>query len=231
MTATPLVTFDLFSALIDSRSGGSAALGELAVRRQWRVTGETLYDTWDRLNKASQKDEKTWIPFAEHSRRALNATYATYVLEGDADADTASLLKDVSQWPLWDDVQVGLVELAQRHRIGVLSNVDDTVFRDTAVAPLVDHANAITSERVGVYKPSPTIYQRARELAPGGLVHVATSARDVRGALEAGISVIRLQRPGHHLDPDGPRPQWEATSVSEVAGILDQITRTPQSWR
>ena len=51
-------------------------------------------------------------------------------------------------------------------------------------------------------------------------MHVATSARDVRGALEAGIDVIRLRRPGHVLDPTGPRPRREAADLRELAALL-----------
>ena len=49
---------------------------------------------------------------------------------------------------------------------------------------------------------------------------MATSARDVRGALEAGITVVRLRRPGHELDPAGPAPRDEASDVRGVAALL-----------
>jgi 2-haloacid dehalogenase len=51
-------------------------------------------------------------------------------------------------------------------------------------------------------------------------VHVATSARDVRGALAAGIEVVRLRRPGHRLDPEGQTPQVQAADLFEVARLL-----------
>ena len=70
-----LVTFDLFSALLDSRTGGSRALGEIAREHGWDVDGERLYELWDAHNKASQRDQRPgtdhWVPFAEHCRRAL----------------------------------------------------------------------------------------------------------------------------------------------------------------
>ena len=49
-----------------------------------------------------------------------------------------------------------------------------------------------------------------------------TSARDVRGALEAGIDVIRLRRPGHRLDPSGPAAAPEAGGPAGTA---------PRCWR
>jgi 2-haloacid dehalogenase len=210
-----LVTLDLFSALVDSRTGGSAALA--------RITGgpgERLYDVWDAANKASQRDLSTWVPFAEHCRRALAVAYADLGVARDPDADTGRLLESVGDWPLWPDVAEGLPALSVRCRVGVLSNVDDAVFARTRVAPLVDDADVLTSERLRAYKPAPEIYLRARERAGGRLLHVATSARDVRGALAAGIDVVRLRRPGHRLDPEGATPRVEAAGLPEVARLL-----------
>ena len=210
-----LVTLDLFSALVDSRTGGSAALA--------RITGgpgERLYDVWDAANKASQRDLSTWVPFAEHCRRALAVAYADLGVARDPDADTGRLLESVGDWPLWPDVPEGLPALAVRCRVGVLSNVDDAVFARTRVAPLVDDADVLTSERLRAYKPAPDIYLRARQRSGGRLVHVATSARDVRGALAAGIEVVRLRRPGHRLDPEGETPQVQAADLFEVARLL-----------
>jgi 2-haloacid dehalogenase len=217
-----LVTFDLFSALIDSRTGGAAALGELARAHGWDLSGEELYDRWDAHNKASQRDLRTWVPFAEHCRRALAATYVDLRRAADADDDTEQLLASMAEWPLWPDVAAGLQLVARRYRVGVLSNVDDAVFARTRVAPLVDDSAVLTSERLRAYKPAPEIYRRARERAGGELVHVATSARDVRGALEAGIEVIRLRRPGHRLDDAGPAPH---RAVDDLPGVLDALER------
>jgi 2-haloacid dehalogenase len=217
----PLVTFDLFSALIDSRLGASAVLGGLAHARGWPVDGGVLYDVWDARNKTSQRDLTDWVPFAEHCRRALAGAYAELGLPGDADADVVVLLRSVGSWPLWPDVAEGLPRIAGRHRVGVLSNVDDDVFARTRVATLVDDRNVLTSERLRAYKPGPEIYRRARERAGGALVHVATSARDVRGALEAGLHVIHLSRPGHRLDPSAPAPDRRVADLSALLSALD----------
>jgi 2-haloacid dehalogenase len=215
-----LVTFDLFSALIDSRTGASRILHLISVERRWGIDGERIYDEWDRRNKASQRDEPAWIPFAEHSRRSLSATYADLGLTGPVVADSATLLGSVAGWPLWPGVAAGLAEIATRHRIGVLSNVDDDVFARTKVAKLVADDAVLTSERLQAYKPGPEIYRRAQERAGGALVHVATSARDVRGALEAGIDVIHLRRPGHELDAAGPVPDRSAGDLTELGRLL-----------
>ena len=98
--------------------------------------------------------------------------------------------------------------------------MDDDVFARTQVAALVHDDAVLTSERLRAYKPHPEIYRRAREHAGGALLHVATSARDVRGALEAGIDVIHLRRPGHELDAAGPVPDRSAGDLTELGRLL-----------
>ncbi|WP_432477281.1 HAD family hydrolase [Nocardioides sp. GXQ0305] len=219
MTA-PVVTFDLFSALIDSRTGGSAALDELAHGRGWEVVGSQLYDAWDPRNKAAQRDCRDWVPWRVPARRAMTGAYEALALEGDPAEAVEVLAASMPGWPLWPDVATGLPLVREAGwRPGLLSSVDDDLFLSTAAAPLVDHEVALTSERLGVYKPHAAVYQQAVDLL-GAPVHVPTSARDVRGALEAGIRVVRLRRPGHDLDPDGPRPHHEVDSTHDLPAAL-----------
>ena len=219
-----VVTFDLFSALLDSRTGASAAFGRLAGDRGWGLTGVQLYDAWDPLNKAAQRDCVSWVPWRAPASRALTQVYATLDLDldGDVTADVEMLVASMADWPLWPDVAAGLPRLAAEHRVGLLSNVDDEMFARTPAAAFVDHDLALTSERLRAYKPHAAIYHRAVE-AVGSMVHVATSARDVGGALEAGIPVVRLRRPGHELDPDDRHPAHEVDSVDDLAAVVAKL--------
>ncbi len=217
------VTFDLFSALIDSRTGGAAALAEIGSHRGWSMSAEAVYDDWDARNKASQKTTAEWVPFVEHCRRALADTYRALDLVGDPDVDVARLLASLGDWPLWPDVHDALMALRPGHRVGVLSNVDDGLFARTKAAALVDQADVLTSERLHAYKPHPELYRRA--LAAGVDVHVPASARDTRGALEAGLAVVRVRRPGHHVDPAGPQPALEVDDLNGLPAALAQLSR------
>jgi 2-haloacid dehalogenase len=217
-----VVTFDLFSALLDSRTGGAAAFDRLVLANGWPVTGVQLYDAWDPLNKAAQRDCVSWMPWREPASRALAEAYASLSLDGDVAAGIETLVESMSKWPLWPDVADGLPLLAEEHHVGLLSNVDDEIFERTAAAAFVGHQLAFTSQRLRAYKPHAAIYRRAFDEA-ASMVHVATSARDVRGALEAGVPVVRLRRPGHMLDPDGPRPTYEVDMVHDLPVALAAI--------
>lgn len=217
-----VVTFDLFSALIDSRSGAGQVFDRLAEQRRWRLGGHEVYDAWDRRHKAAQRECVAWVPYDVLARAALSDVYADLHLEGRAGDDLDQVLASLPDWPLWDDVPTVLPDLARHYRVGLLSNVDDRHFRRTAASAHVDPALAMTSERLRAYKPSPVIYRRA-QTALGRMVHVATSARDVRGSLEAGIPVVRLRRPGHELDPAGPRPASEVAGLADLGAAIQQL--------
>jgi 2-haloacid dehalogenase len=229
----PVVTFDLFSALLDSRSGGAAAFAGVARARGWPVDGETIYHRWDALNKAAQRDCASWVPFRELARGALEAAYAALGVRGSAADDIDDLIESMPDWPLWPDVAEHLPRWADDggvagYRIGLLSNVDDDIFRSTRAATVVDPEVAMTSQRLGVYKPDQRIYTRARDQLGPGMVHVATSARDVRGALEAGCAMVRLRRPGHGLDPQAPAPPYEVDDVRDLPALLTEMAASPR---
>lgn len=213
----PVVTCDLFSALLDSRTGATRVLA--ALHPDPPVPPEQIYDRWDATNKALQRDCTSWRPFAELSRQAVASTYAALGISAPVSDHVEALLATMGDWPLWPDVRTALAELSAVARVGVLSNVDDALLRATRAAPLVDPELAMTSERLQAYKPQPALYLAALEQL-GPFVHVASSARDVRGALEAGLTVVRLVRPGHDLDPHGPVPQHQVTSLSELPATL-----------
>ena len=222
MIENPVVTFDLFSALVDSRTGGAAAFGRLAETSGWSQTGTEIYDTWDALNKTAQRDCREWVPYVDLAASALARCYDQLEIIGRPTPDFSVVLESIPDWPLWPDVAAVLPQLAMRYRIGVLSNVDNAVFARTQAARFFEAEHVFTSERLGVYKPNPAIYERAQQSC-SALVHVASSARDVRGALESGIPVIRLRRNGHNLDPAGPTPNREAASMADLQTLLAAV--------
>ncbi|WP_299931385.1 HAD family hydrolase [uncultured Nocardioides sp.] len=223
-----IVTFDLFSALTDTRTGASRTFAAIAAERGWDLSGETAYDTWDGHNKVLQREARPPTGFREVSRTALEAAYADLGLDPAlAPSDLARLHETIPDWPLWRDVAAGVAAVAGLDRVtgvGLLSNVDDDLARLTRAHALVDPDLVLSSQRLGAFKPSAEIYTRAVDaVAPARLVHVAASARDVRGALEAGITAVRLARPGHVVDPTGPRPPHEVRDATELAAVVDGL--------
>jgi 2-haloacid dehalogenase len=137
-----------------------------------------------------------------------------------------ALEESMASWPLWPDVEAFL-SAPHPFACGILSNVDEALFDATPVAPLVDRSLVLTSELLGAYKPSPELYGRAAERTPDW-VHVASSARDVRGALEAGVRTVRLARPGHLVDAAGPAPAVTVDTLDAIEEAVLQVHRRPR---
>ncbi|MCY7399750.1 MAG: hypothetical protein LH477_02100, partial [Nocardioides sp.] len=115
-----IVTFDLFSALTDTRTGASRVLATISGERGWGLSGKALYDAWDRHNKALQRDARPPTTFRDLSRAALAAAYGELGLEAElAPADRDRLHASIPEWPLWPDVADGVAAVARHARVGL----------------------------------------------------------------------------------------------------------------
>jgi 2-haloacid dehalogenase len=215
----PAVTFDVYSALIDSRTGGTMALARYAAEHgEFGVDPEELFVAWDRRNKQLHRLTDDFEPFRVLAHTAMRDVVDQADRPLDAAAVTDHLLASMHRWPPWPDVEDGLRAVAAEHRIGMVSNIDDDLLEATAICPWV--TERVTSQGAQSYKPHAGLYRAAQERFGFDLVHVPASARDTRGALEAGLRVVRVRREGHHLDPDGPRPTYEVDDLRELPAVL-----------
>jgi 2-haloalkanoic acid dehalogenase type II len=222
-----LITFDVFSALTNSRVGGTAYFAALATERGWSVDPADIYDGWDARNKELHRTHAGWASFRELSAVALQAAFAALEVSRPDEAIAAGLVESMTDWPLWPDVTLAAFGPLDPHRLGLLTNIDNDLLASTAVARLgLFEADAIlTSERLHSYKPAAGFYAAA-EATVGPFIHVASSARDVRGAGSAGLRCIRLARSGHPLDPNGPVPRWTIESLADLPAAVATAEET-----
>ncbi|MEW6226084.1 MAG: HAD family hydrolase [Chloroflexota bacterium] len=127
-----------------------------------------------------------------------------------------------------------LGRLADRHRLGILSNwpLAATIDRYAEAAAWMPYLAAITvSQRVGVIKPHPAIFAAAREALgdppPDRILHVGDDwAADVVGGKAAGWRVAYLlARPADSPLPlservDGPAPDLELACLDDLEAAL-----------
>lgn len=223
MDAAPTVSFDVYSALIDSRRGAGASLERISRERGWPRDGEELYVAWDARNKALHAQADGSESFRTLAARAMTDVLAAIDVADDAAAVTDALLADVGSWPTWPDVPEGLAAVATAHPVALLSNIDDDVLAMTRVGR--DVTTWITSERAGSFKPARGIYDHARATLGDDLIHVPASGRDVYGSLSAGLRVVRVVRPGYPTDPAGPQPKHEVDDLRDLPAVLRTLAQ------
>jgi 2-haloacid dehalogenase len=218
-----VVTFDVFSALLDARTGGTNTFAALCARHGWSEDPAVLYDDWDRRNKGVHRTHRgPFRSFRELATDAMAGLQEARALGGSPASDTAELLAGMAEWPLWPDAEDGLAAVAAQRPIALLSNIDVDLLVRTRAARLV--STHLTSEEARAYKPHRAFYDAARSRFGADLVHVPASSRDVRGAIEAGLRVVRVRRPGHQLDPDGPQPELEVDDLRAMPAVLARLT-------
>jgi HAD superfamily hydrolase (TIGR01509 family) len=123
----------------------------------------------------------------------------------------------------WDRNRPLLRRLAERFRLGVVSNSYGNMPMLLAEARLGPFDVVIDSAVAGIAKPDPAIYALAAErlgVAPGAILHVGDSwERDVVPAAAAGMRTAWLAAPPA-LMPVSPAPVWRLASLLELEALL-----------
>jgi 2-haloacid dehalogenase len=151
-------------------------------------------------------------------------------------AEISSLHESVPLWMPFPDTVAALLDLQNRYRLTVISNIDDDLFAETRKHLGVEFDAVITAEQAGSYKPSINNFQialRKLGISPDGLLHVGQSIyHDIVPARSLGISTVwvnrRSARPGIGAVRDSAsaasenRPDLE---VPDLATLVAAIAR------
>lgn len=184
-------------------------------------TGPTRHPFPAQIWVSVRRAATAWRSFTSLAIHALTAAYQDFQLTGEPNTDCIHLLDSMADWPLWPDITTTTLG-AINHPLGLLTNIDDHLLISTAAMRLgvFDPALVLTSQLLHAYKPHLAFYQRA-VCRIGPITHIASSARDVRGALEAHLTCIRIARPGHAVDPAGPSPILTIDDIAAVSAKLN----------
>ncbi|TAM39652.1 MAG: HAD family hydrolase [Burkholderiaceae bacterium] len=124
------------------------------------------------------------------------------------------------QVEFYDDALAALAFLSRRYPLVALSNGNADVQR----IGIAQHFHAAVSAReFGVSKPDARIFHAAAGAArvrPGEVLHIGDDATlDARGALDAGLQAVWINRAGLAWPHDGPAPVTLA-SLSELFALF-----------
>jgi putative hydrolase of the HAD superfamily len=171
------------------------------------------------------------VPSRERFRRALAHVDAGAVRASPSCADAAEALSLAHMEHLAAQTEMPpahgelLRELAQRYRVGLVSNFDHA---PTARAILLRHGVSdcfhatLISDDFGRRKPHPAIFHAALDrlgAAPQDAIYVGdTAADDVVGAQAAGVDVAWLNRRGEA--PPDPPPTYTLRELTELRRLL-----------
>jgi 2-haloacid dehalogenase len=213
--------FDAYGTLFDVHSAVGkhrSRLGEHAeqVSQLWRT--KQLEYTWLRSLMGQYRD------FWQVTQDALDFAFATYGLTDQA--LRLDLMQAYLQLDCYPEVTATLQQLKERgYRTAILSNGSPTML-NTAI----DHAGishlidvTLSVESVGIYKPSPRVYQLAVEqlaVAAHEISFQSANAWDAAGAASAGLRVVWINRFNQQWERLGTVPDAELPSLRALPAIL-----------
>ena len=206
-----VITFDCYGTLIDWEAGLLGAFAPVLVAHDVTIDEEALL-----------------VRYAAHEARLEAGPYLRYrdvLAEGlrgvgaelgfrPTDAEATAFGGSVVDWPAFPDSAATLARLADRYRLGVLTNCDYDLFAASEERLGIRFDWIVTAEQVGSYKPSPANFERLLatvDVPSDRILHVAQSLyHDHAPAKRMGLTSVWIDR-RHDRPGAGATPPAAAT--------------------
>jgi 2-haloacid dehalogenase len=224
LDAFEVLTFDCYGTLIDWETGIVAGIRPVLAAHGVDLTDDEILES-----------------FARHEAALEAGPYQTYraVLAGSlgglADElgievtaeELATFGESVPGWPAFADSTDALRRLADRYRLGVITNCDDDLFAASALRLEVPFEWVFTAEQAQDYKPSVAPFVMALntiDVPKERVLHVAQSLyHDHVPAKALGLATAWVNR-RHDRPGSGATPATSATpdlEVPDLASLAD----------
>ena len=217
--AFDLITFDCYGTLIDWEQGIITAFQREAARLGTALDANAIIAAYHA--EEVQVESESYLAYrdvlTETARRA--AVRLGLSIEP---ARAAFLAESLPHWQPFADTNQALERLAQRYRLGILSNVDDDLLALTRRLFTVEFDVIVTAQQVGSYKPAQGHFIEARQRAPEAhWLHAAQSYfHDIVPARALNIPAAWVNRKHERPSAGGPLPDIEVSNLDELANRL-----------
>ena len=191
------ITFDCYGTLIDWESGLLRVLRPLLAEHGKPLNPNEILEVYSELEPAIQSAPfRPYRSVLEEVMRGFGQRFGFSVSTDEA----RSLAASIKNWIPFPDTVTALSALKSKFRLGIISNVDDDLFKDTAPQLHVDFDWVITAEQARAYKPARAIFEMALQkigLPPRRVLHVGQSVfHDVIPARQMGMTSVLVARRG-----------------------------------
>ena len=216
------LSFDVYGTLIDSRGGSRQAFAAiLSAAGGEHVDPMEFQDHWELAN--IRRYLEPYRSYKTICRDSLAETFARFGLRGDP-ALIRIYFDAYPSFVRFPDVDATLDRLAGRHRLALVSNIDDDLLEVTGLGRRFDLV--CTAERARGYKPDGTLFRhllRESGVAVSALLHSGQSQRtDIVGAKPLGITVAWINRRGLTLAPGVPKPDHEFSGLQPLLDLVER---------
>ena len=220
------ITFDCYGTLIDWESGIFSALRPILRSHRIELADVEILRLYGEIEVAAETGE--FRPYREVLRSVVRG-FGDCLGFQPSTAEQDSLPNSLATWQPFQDTVAALQQLRSKLKLGIISNVDDDLFALTRPKLQAEFDFVITAGQASAYKPSPRIFQIAKErigLPASQWLHAGQSVyHDVIPAKSLGLATVWVNRasarPGSGAArPASGRPDAEVRTVQELADLL-----------
>ncbi len=223
------LTFDCYGTLIDWETGLADAFRPVLAAHGVEADPEDLLARYARHE--AELEHGPYLAYRElvaESLRRVAAELGFTPAPGEAAAFGAA----VADWPAFADSPAALARLAQRYRLGVITNCDDDLFAASRRRLGATFDWVVTAQQAGAYKPDERPFALAFErigLPRERILHVAQSLfHDHVTAKRLGLATVWIDRrsgregtgatPPAEATPDATYPDMASFAAAATAG-------------
>jgi 2-haloacid dehalogenase len=189
------VTFDCYGTLIDWESGILPVLQTFLNNHNINLPEAEILELFAQFEAHAEHGKY------QKYRDVLGQVVADFAGKFDfkiTDDERYCLSESIKNWLPFPDTVAALKALKTKYKIGIISNIDDELFRDTAQHLQVEIDFLITASQVKSYKPSIANFQVAHEkmgLKIEEQLHIAQSIyHDIIPAKSLGLKTVWVNR-------------------------------------
>ena len=213
-----VLTFDCYGTLIDWETGILGALKPVLSAHGIELEG---YEILRLYSEAEAKGESgPFVKYREVLSRVVTEVGETlgFVPSG---SEVTCLADSLGTWPPFPDTVAALRSLGRRFRLGIISNIDNDLFQQSATLLGTDFDWVITAEDARAYKPSHDNFRLAMDrigVPSERILHVAESLRhDIVPAGEIGLDTVWVNR------------KWDREGVATASGNIEASNAQPDA--
>lgn len=190
-----ILTFDCYGTLIDWESGILSSLKKLVEVGDKKIGDDRLLELFAEFEAKAQGGE--YRPYRKVLRE-LVVKIGEELNFSPTETELNSLKNSLKNWQPFPDTVEALKALKQKYKLGIISNIDEDLFAETAKHLQVELDYVITAEKAKSYKPSLNNFEVALEeigAKKDKILHVAQSIyHDITPARSIGLSTVWVNR-------------------------------------
>ncbi|MCK5561072.1 MAG: haloacid dehalogenase type II [Thermoplasmata archaeon] len=189
------MTFDCYGTLIDWESGILNMLFALLKRHNVEAEREQILSLYAKFESEAERGE--YVKYKKILNQIMEMFFSEFQIKPNPGEDKW-LVEAIKQFEPFPDTVDALQKLAQKYKLGVITNIDRDLFEFSAKKLKVNFTYILTSEDVGSYKPSKKVFTKMlNDLGtnPEKIVHVAQSIyHDILPVAGFGITTVHVNR-------------------------------------